>query len=244
MKNELIRYSTILCLFFLQTVVNAQNIDCITDTSKAIDPLNLRRYMPDTIYVSFAENPTGFSFTAVNTTNDTLFLFGSYLTPEFYSSKYIHKVNKKEKLYKISFLPYLPYLSHIPDDRRYYYDRIIKEGQLKFKFIMLVPRSTYKFEIAYTNLFKNNEQKNNLIWDFENKKTSRFKPLKFKFATANKLKSEYTLAFEFACYKQISILCGDEMSGNDSLYNQASSSYELLEVPVHSNLNYKWVKKE
>jgi hypothetical protein len=87
------------------------------ETTVSISPTSNRQ--TDSLYISYDENANGLTFSVINTTEDTVYLFSSYLPALYHSSKYLHRIDKRSKvnIYRISFLPLIPFLSTKPNDR-------------------------------------------------------------------------------------------------------------------------------
>ncbi len=85
-----------------------------------------------------------------NTTNDTLYLFDSYVSNLFYKSKYLHHYYKKENLHQIIFLPIMPYISLIHGDVFYVGEvRLVKPNQIVYHFTPIKPFGSIK--ISFPN---------------------------------------------------------------------------------------------
>jgi len=191
-------------------------------------------FLSDSLYASYSESAKGVVLRVVNTTNKPVYLFSSYFPEIFHSSKYIHRVNKKEKSYLISFLPLIPYLSTKPTDKMILgSDQLISKGQVLYNFIKMSPQTYYDIELQYDELFKNISQKDNLTCDFKAEAKSKFDEIKFKDLSVNKLAGKYSLFFDLAVYDKVDLLC--EQSAyylKEFEFDKQAKSFRTLRVPA------------
>lgn len=200
---------------------------------------------PDSLYTTYSENETGLVITIFNTTKDTVNIFNSYLRPSLLSSKYLHRINSKRRIYKISFLPLVPYLF------TKYSDVITGESitgshQIVYDFFKLPPGTSQEITLLYQDLFRNKNSSKNVSKDYDVKSLHKYsKGLPQDFCTAHKLKGKYSLQFEFAVYKSVSILC--EQSAyylREQEFDKQSKDFRVLTSPVElNNLHYPLVNK-
>ncbi len=80
---------------------NLSNNHC--DNSEGVKINYPHEFISDSLYVSYSESAGGLKLKIINTTNQTVYLFSSYFQESDHSSKYLHRINKKTKLYKIAF---------------------------------------------------------------------------------------------------------------------------------------------
>ena len=196
------------------------------------------RFVADSLYVLYKEEVSGLSFKIINTTDQTVYLFSSYFSEPYYSSKYVHRVNVEDQIYKISFLPLLPYLSTRQTDKLILgSDRMVNKGQILYDFIKLTPQTYYEISLSYDNLFKNFRGKNSLVRDFDS--NDKFSDIKFKYLSVNQLKGRFRVIFEFGIYKSVDLLCKQEAYYmQEHKFNTQAKSFKVLKVPVEIN-NYE-----
>jgi hypothetical protein len=192
------------------------------------------KFLSDSLYVTYVEDATGLTFKVVNTTDKSVYLFSSYFPEMFHSSKYIHRLNKKDKTYRVSFLPLIPYLSTKPTDKIILgSDRIISKGQVLYNFVKMLPQTYHEIKVSYDNLFMNVEKENNLTCDFEASEKGKFDKIKFKNLSTDKLKGKYKLFFEFATYYQVDVLCSQAAYYlNEFEFDKQAKSFRKLSVPL------------
>ena len=57
--------------------------------------------------------------------------------------------------------------------------------------------------------------------------------MKFKFITTSKLRGKYNLKYDFAIYKDVSLLCGKNSYYFDEFnFDKQSKSFKILTVPI------------
>lgn len=168
----------------------------------------------------------------INPTKDTLFLFNSYLQPQFYASQHLHRVDLKERIYKISFLPlvsnlFVKYADNITDDL------IIGQNQVVYDFIKLPPDSKADIRIDDEHLLSYTNQKNNVSDDYNVKKLHKYsKTPPTKFRTINILKTNFKTEFEFALYKSVSLLCNQAaFYTKEYEFDKQSKEFTILTAP-------------
>ena len=106
--------------------------------------------------------------------------------------------------------------------------------QIVYDFFKLLPGSKQDVYLPYQELFKNKEYKDNAIKDFNVKSLHKYtKKLPKKFCTTAKLKGRYTLLFEFAVYKDVSLLCTQSAYYlQEYNFDQQAKDFEILSVPI------------
>lgn len=84
--------------------------------------------------------------------------------------------------------------------------RIIRDHQVVYDFIKMQPSSYYEFTIPIKDVFQGSKA----IEDFNSKELNKFDyKTKFKNASTKKaVVNKYKLLFEFALYKDVTVLCG------------------------------------
>lgn len=233
----------IICIFFSNVLVSQINIPskyCENIIGNKISNFK-NEFIKDSLYVSFEEKNNSIELHIVNTTKDTLYLFNSYFSEMFYSSKYLHRIKKKKKEYIISFLPLVPYLSTISTDKQIINaNRIIQKGQVLYNFVKLIPQTYFTIEIPYNSLFKNiNNKKNVVCASVFQEKLNKFDKVKFKYFSSRKLKGIFELLFEFAIYDKVNLLCESSSYYLDETnFNTQANSYTILRIPITLK-NYK-----
>jgi len=211
---------------------------CICSESDKISS-NSKVY-PDSLYTMYSEEVTGLVVTIINTTKDTLYVFNSYLQPSLLSSKYLHRINSKDKLYKISFLPLVPYMftkySDVITD-----EPIVGNHQIVYDFFKLLPSTSQEIKMSYDNLFKRKGSAKNVSMDYDVKTLHKYsKGLPQKFCTAGKLKGKYNLQIEFAVYKSVSLLCEESAYYvQEQAFEKQSKDFKILTASVEMN-SYKY----
>lgn len=169
------------------------------------------------------------SFNFKNNSSDTLYLFSTYFLKDLLSSKYLHKIDKKNKIYKVSYVPLLRYLSAYLTDRIVLgEDRIVVEGQNKYKFEPIAPNGIFTLKLAISDVFNKMNEKNNVVKDFTDKELSK---KKFKFATYDNKQGSFDLIFEFAYYKSVDLLTSKEkyINAGDKAHSQAAE-YDIVQI--------------
>jgi hypothetical protein len=204
------------------------------ETTVSISPTSNRQ--TDSLYISYDENVSGLTFSVINTTEDTVYLFSSYLPALYHSSKYLHRIDKGSKvnIYRISFLPLIPFLSTKPNDRLIVgSNRIVEKTQVLYNFVRILPGSFYEINMAYSDLFKDINQKGNLVCDFDANEADKFTAIKFKTLSADQLKGKYQVCFEFAVYHNIDLRCNQSAYYlKEEEFNKQAKAFEKIIVPV------------
>lgn len=184
------------------------------------------------VKVDFMEKDDTLVFSFYNPTQDTLQLFSTYFAKTYLLADMLHKVDTKNNIYKVSFLPILPYLTGYLDDRLVLTDenKISMVGQNLYSFIKILPNSRIDVELPCEVLFSKKDNKNNVVRDFNNE----FINVKdVKKITLGKQKGLHRLVFEFAIYKDVSLLLNREkyISGELKTYEQ-TKDYTIINVPI------------
>lgn len=221
---------TILGLITLSTVGKSQVKRINYCECKAACSLNMIQY-PDSIFASISSDSSKYVIKIFNTTTDTFFLFSTYLQQQFFSSKYLHRVNLKKKQYKLSFVPIIPFVFTKYSDVVATSNIIIRDHQVVYDFIKMQPNSYYEFAIPIKDAFERSDAVN----DFAPNGLNKFDyKMKFKNISAKKpAVNKYDRLFEFALYKDVSVLCKESdyyLREND--FNAQAKSFTILQVPL------------
>ncbi len=155
----------------------------------------------DSINVEFSIENNGINITLTNKGNGNIYVFKSYLKEAYISSKYLHQIDKKNKLHYLSFIPNTKCISSSLSDRVVLSEeKIISPGQFIYEFDTITPHTSKKYKFDYDILFKNINNDNNAI------DRVKLKRSKYKFITTRRLKGQFSYIFEFAIYKDISLI--------------------------------------
>lgn len=158
------------------------------------------------------------TFMFLNKSNDTLYLFSSYFDNYCPSSKYLHRVDLSKHVYRISFVPLIPFISYSLSDKIVLNDRrVISLGQVTYKFIQLLPKKSTTLNLEKNIVFKNYNNKNNLVEDFNLKDLSFNQLNKLHFYNLKAIKKSCKLKFEFAIYKDISFVNKIKIYGENTI---------------------------
>jgi hypothetical protein len=224
MKN-LFKIVILLNAFNICHPVFSQDDTCIIESN---DFALLDDYEEDSVYVIVKELDNSYIFMVCNTTSDTLYLFRSYLKDKFISSKYLRRVDIKQKTYKISFLPFLPYVYTGLGDFIFLDDkRIINDYQVKYEFVRLKPNSFYEVTLSKNKLFT--EQ---AVRDFDINAKKNYK--KIKQINHSLTIEEYKWIIEFALYSKVDLLCTHlEEFNNGNLFKDQAKSYMILKKEIN-----------
>jgi len=222
--NDMKYIFSILTIFFVVSIqLNAQTNKC------------------DSFCVQFyGEKGDDFEFDLINNTQDTLYLFDSYLFDrdnrigtyldgkEMQQSKYLHRFDKKTKQCKLSFLPLLPFLSvHYTDRIILSGDKVVDKGQVLYHFRAIPPNSKNKVVISKSTFYT--EDYVNEVYP---KKISKFeRTIKFRKSKHNRCNN---IVVEFALYKNIDLLMNEQAYYFDEYnFNKQALSYTVLSVSVN-----------
>jgi len=190
--------------------------------------LNAQTNLCDNFCVQFIrEKDNDFEFEIINNTQDTLYLFDSYLDHDLYKSKYLHRFDKKEKLCKLSFLPLLPFLSvHYTDHIILGDNKVANKGQILYHFRVIPPKSRNKAIIPRSAFYTEN-----YVNEVHPKKISKFEQtIKFRKSKHNRCSN---IVVEFALYKNIDLLINEQAYYLDEYnFNEQALCYTILSVSV------------
>jgi hypothetical protein len=186
---------------------------------------------PDSIFASIRSDSSFYVVKIYNTTADTLFLFSSYLQQQFFSSKYLHRINLNKKQYKLSFVPIIPFVFTKYSDVIATSNIIVGDHQVVYDFIKMQPNSYYEFMIPIEDAFPRGDVSEDFNPNGLNKfdYNTKFKKIPTKKVAGNK----YNRLFEFAFYKDVTTLCKESdyyLREND--FKAQAKSFIILQVPV------------
>jgi hypothetical protein len=213
---------------------------CVNAEATKIDALK-DEFLPDSLYVSYRESAEGLVLRVVNTKKRPMYLFSSYFSDVFHSSRYLHRVNKENKSYNISFLPLIPYLSTTLNDRRVIGEnKLVVKDQNLYDFIKMSPWSYFDIEIKFEKLFKDIGRKDNIVGEFRTETKSKAGQIKFKYLSVNKLKGKYNLFFDLAVYDQVDLLCEESAYFYKEFeFDKQAKSFHIVRVAVSiKNFNH------
>ncbi|TDS20877.1 hypothetical protein DFQ03_0133 [Maribacter caenipelagi] len=183
------------------------------------------------VYATSVKNGNGIEIIINNTTKDTIYLFSSYLKDDYLKSKYLHRVDKKNKINKLSLLPLTPFVStKYSDNIIMGEEAIINKNQIVYDFIVIPPNQSYKrllsedimtvkevtkdFDLADLNL--------NSRVKFKSKNLDRCKKLKSVMKT-----------IEFAIYRDVNMLCEEKAYyTNVRDFDVASKNYDIIRISL------------
>lgn len=237
-----IKYILFFCLsislsvFSFAQVQRGEYCSCI----KASPLKEQSKYYQDSVYSTYQEDTTGITISIINTTRDTLYVFKSYLEKEFLSSKYLHRINRKEKKYKLSLLPLVPHVftkySDIITE-----EPIVGNQQIVYDFFKLPPNSVQSVFLSYKDLFRGKGSRNNVTKDYDVKLLHKYtKKVPQKPCTVKKIKDKYSFEIEFAVYKSVNLLCNEAAYFLQEIeFDKQSKDFKVLTVGVAmKNYNY------
>jgi len=225
----------IILLFFFYTYATAQvkrsDNYCFTQTGKSID-FSVKR--TDSLYCDYVIEGNLLKINIVNPSKDTLYLFKSYFAQELYPSKYIHQIDRKNKVYYISFAPIVSSLTTNKTDKVILGENSVgHKGQVLYDFIKLNPGTFYQLEIDRTRLFKNHLISNNAVRYFDHFKLSKFKNANFKALTTSNLKGRYDVVVQFGIYDDVRLLCDkSKYYMNEIEFDRKSKVFKMINLNV------------
>lgn len=230
--------ATAILFIFVNTLfaqIEYSNQYCTILSAKRIND-SLNHFFPDSLYAYYVEDGSEVNLIVVNTTNKEYFLFSSYFPNSFLFSKFIHRIDPKNKQYHVSFLPLVPYLSTKLDDRLILgYNKMIVKGQILYSFVSLLPGHYYSLHINYKDLFNMLSTSEHLVRNFDLKEKSKFDEIKFKYLKIKKIKDKYDLFFDFAIYSKINIICDlPAYYLQEFEFNKQANSYKKLSIQVQA----------
>jgi len=191
----------------------------------------------DSFCVQFiGEKDDDFEFELINNTQDTLYLFDSYIVErdrpyldgkEMQRSIYLHRFDKKTKQCKLSFLPLLPFLSvHYTDRLILGGNKVANKGQVLYHFRAIPPNSRNRIAISKSAFYTED-----YINEVYPQKISKFEQtIKFRKSKHNRCNN---VVVEFALYKNIDLLMNEQAYYLDEYnFNEQALSYTILSVSV------------
>ncbi|MET3981623.1 hypothetical protein ABIB62_004239 [Mucilaginibacter sp. UYP25] len=229
----------ITCCLFITFEAFAQNegpdyCHCRVASSKILVKNN-----PDKgFYAKIRKKESNLKISFYNPTVDTLYLFSSYLQHQFISSKYIHRIDRKHKIYKISFLPLVPRLYVKYSDNVINDNAIVSQNQVVYNFIKFPPLTKIDIELPYDTLFSHSKEIDNVSEDYNVKSLNKYsKSIPFKPYTFDLFKSNYQLNFEFAIYKSVNLLCNEKAFYlQEAAFDQQSKSFQTIKLRYNVKL--------
>lgn len=223
----MIRFATTLFVFicFSQNLIFGQH-NIIDFELKEIKQIDNSIKSNDSIFGTIKGEGETIELCLYNKHTDTVYLLSSYFNEELIRSKYLHRINKKEKKYKVSFLPIRPFLGlKRPDVIVLGENRIIKQNQVLYSFIDLPPNTMLCLKL---NLKTDDVQE--YVKDVNLKKIGRYDKLRFK--AINKKPKGLTNHFEFAVYFNTSLLKDyNAYYLKEFEFNKQAQNYILLDIP-------------
>ena len=183
--------------------------------------------------------------TLLNTTKDTIYLFKSYFSQKLYSSKFIHRIDKSNKIYNISFVPLVSNLTTKISDKVILGENSVgSKGQILYDFITFLPNTYYTLGISLNSLFKNRDKRNNAVITFNEHSLNKFSESKFKLLSTNKLKGKFQLVVSVGVYKNIKKICKRSSYYLDEFgFDKQAKSFDILKTPIRlDNINYPFLK--
>jgi len=162
-----------------------------------------------------------------NVSQDTLYLFDSYICKDFYKSKWLHRYSRNRNLLKLSFLPLVPFLSvHYTDKLIIGERRLINKWQVLYHFTPIPPRGEIRVNLPL-EVFKTYDY----VIDIDMKQLSIFQDdIKFK---RQRIKKLTDIAIEFAFYDQINLLNSESFYKNEFKSGEQALNYNILEIFYH-----------
>ncbi len=234
-KTFFMKYFCIVNIIFLQFIFSQETkysfsrdnfCDCKIRGEKIIDIEN--ETIKDSVFVKVNSLKDSLKISFYNTTKDTIYLFNSYFSEDISKSKFLYRINKKEKKRKISFLPLVPYLFTKYSDRIIIKNRIINDYQVVYNFDKIPPNRVYNFYIKINNV----EELNLLIEDFDLASLNKFQSIK-KFKSS-KVKPNKDFNVEFAYYKHVDLLCNkNDYFLKEIEFNNQAKSFEIVNAKLN-----------
>jgi hypothetical protein len=153
----------------------------------------------DSIYILHQNENDKYEFRVCNNTNNSIYLFSSYLKPDFYTNFYLNRIDKKEKTIKISFLPILP--GNILSDRILVGEiKVLCYQQILYEFIEIKPHCYYKMSLNTQCIKDSIKNRAFIVEDFNVKSFKQGD--KIRKIKKSKIKGNYNFVFEFAYYNR------------------------------------------
>lgn len=208
----------------------AQNTCC--ELIKATNKIESHSLSSFKVEHSVSEDSIRFTFK--NTTSDTIFLFKSYMDELLCSSKYLHRINKKNQTYTVSFSPIISNLTVKPSDKIILGEnKVGSKYQLKYDFYIIPPSTYYIWKVSLGSIFKNKNERLNSIVSFNEKKVNKFSNYRFKSLTTSKLNGKFHLFFSFGFYTSVNIFCDcNSYYLNEFEFNRQAQSFNSAKIKV------------
>lgn len=224
----MMRYIRLIIIFFTYSICYSQDNMCVDNVTS--EPLNSIGKYSNGILVEYEKNDDSSIYvTFTNNTDEIYYLFSSYFDEEYSKSKYLNRLNKKDKTIKKSFLPLIPYLSPESNDRYLSGEnKLVSVAQINYRFIKINPKTTFKLFIDYS---QNDFEK--YILDFDVKNSFLASKIKWKKKRNKKCYLNFRKLLEFAVYKEINYLCDLNFYGNKPKeYDDKSKDFEIVSLEV------------
>lgn len=168
---------------------------------------------------------SSYCFTLKNNTEDTVYLFDSYLEQQYYHEKYIHRYCWLNKQCKLSFLPILSLLSgkKIGSPMIIGGLKIARYGYVTYSFKPIAPKSNIHITIPSSAFYVKDYVRDHL--EITTHKTAYFDDI-------NKLSCE-TIDVEFAIYRDLGIMkIKDAFYLHTPEFARQAVKFEVLSIPV------------
>lgn len=217
----------ILNTLFLSSIVCGQTNREIVVSNPL--PFEKESLIKDSVYSELIKHCKYFEITIKNPLTDTVYLFDSYLLDDLIYSKYLHRIDKPNRVHKISFIPIIPYLSVEKSDVIVLgKERIVKRNQVLYGFKTIPPKTYLRIKINY-KIFNNDEN----IVDFDAKKMSKFDNVIFENErTIDTIR--YSKCVEFAIYKNVSLLTSKKSYYLDEFnFNWQAQSFIIISCIIN-----------
>ena len=139
-----------------------------------------------------------------NESPDTVYLFDTYINPDFYDSDYIHQYECSSQTHIVSFLPLLSYVGYFPTDvYRLKDEKLVTRGQLQYHFIAIAPCESVLLSfpssiVSHSRLIRKINQKRSSIWR---------KNMTFRVCRKPRVRH---YDFAFAIYRDVSLLISEK----------------------------------
>lgn len=171
-----------------------------------------------------------------NESPDTVYLFDTYINPDFFYSDYIHQYEGSSQTHIVSFLPLLSYVGYFPTDvYRLKDEKLVTRGQLQYHFTAIAPCESAKLSfpssiVSHSRLISSINQKRSSIW--RNRMT---------FRVCKKPRVRHN-DFAFAIYRDVSLLLSPDAFSDAfvdinkaSQLDHAAHNYSIARVRVNTD---------
>lgn len=171
-----------------------------------------------------------------NESPDTVYLFDTYINPEFFDSDYIHQYECSSQTHIVSFLPLLSYVGFFPTDVfRLKEEKLVTRGQLQYHFTTIAPCESVLLSfpssiVSHSRLIRSINQKRSSIW--RNRMTFR----------VCKKPRVHHYDFAFAIYRDVSLLLSPDAFSDAfvdinkaSQLDNAAHNYSIVRVRLNTD---------